>query len=309
MSASPPKIACQLENVPAMSSSDPVAEVAHLRSLIEKQPSCLLRVRADGTLLAVSDAALSLLGASELAKVLDTNLMDHLKGAALDVWVDFAGRVLKGGSASAECEMTDLAGAQRDVMLAGVALCDHPDGVESLLVTVRDVSAARRLEASLQEQDGLRKSIAEANDKLAEVVAERGQFEAEVKAVLEKAVQERDRLVAAVADRQQIQAALEQASAERDQLREALRAAIAARQHAEGSLEEAIAEREQQETLSRQREAKRQQLFAEQASGRMKAEQALADARVQLEQLTSALSAVMAAASATRQVLEHQEPK
>jgi hypothetical protein len=173
---------------------DPAAEVERLRALLEKQPSCLLRVGTDGKLLAVSDVALRLLGANDLAQVLDTNFVERLQGDGAGVWADFVHRVSHSGSGSAECEMTDLTGARRAVTLLGVALPNHPDGLGSMLIAVRDVSTARRLEASLQEQEGLRRSVQAALDEatadlqrlraqLDEVTGERRQLHATLEAV------------------------------------------------------------------------------------------------------------------------------
>ena len=151
---------------------NPAAEVERLRTLLERQPACLMRVGTDGTLHAVSDAALSLLGASNLAQVLGTSLIERITGDARRVWSDFVLRVSQGGSASVECEMTDLAASRRSVIVQGVSAPPHPDGGESLLVTVRDVSTIRRLEESLHQQ-GL-----QAQARLGEVTAERQQLAA-----------------------------------------------------------------------------------------------------------------------------------
>ena len=119
-----------------------------------------MRVAIDGRLLAVSDHAMSLLGARELAQVLDTNFVARLRGETVDaIWSEFVARVTQSGSATAESELEDLTGTNRAVTLQGVALPDHPDGLPSLLVTVRDISTARRLEASLEEEEGLRRSL------------------------------------------------------------------------------------------------------------------------------------------------------
>jgi hypothetical protein len=75
----------------------------------------------------------------------------------LQVWAEFVDRVRQAGSASAECEMSDLAGVCRAVVLQGVLMPAHPDAAESLLLVARDVSTARRLEASLREQEELRR--------------------------------------------------------------------------------------------------------------------------------------------------------
>ena len=196
---------------------DPMAEIARLRALLERQPSCLMRVGTDGRLLAVSDAALTLLGAHELAQVLDTNLVDRIRGnSAADAWNDFMTRVVSSGSASAECEIEDLAGTARSVILLGVALVDHPDRLPSLLVTVRDVSTARGLEASLHEQEDLRRSLQTA---LAAATAKLDELAPQLQHVTAERQQLRAALDTILRQRQQIASSVEQ-------LRSALTAAM-----------------------------------------------------------------------------------
>ncbi len=99
---------------PVFAEQDLAAEVERLRAILEKQPSCLMRVATGGVVLAVSDAAMSLIGARELAQVVETNFMDRIQGdTAASFWTDFVTRVSNSGSASAECEMYDLTGARR----------------------------------------------------------------------------------------------------------------------------------------------------------------------------------------------------
>ncbi|MBI4266262.1 MAG: PAS domain-containing protein [Acidobacteria bacterium] len=184
---------------------DLAVEVDRLHALLDRQPSCLMRVGLDGTLLAVNDAALGLLGARGLAQALGTTLIDRIHGDAATVWADFAGRVWEAGSASVECEMRDLGGVRRAVILQAVALPAHPDGIDSLLVAGRDVSTARRLQASLREQEDLRRS---AQDALREATASVQQLQARV-----------DRLTA---ERDQLQAALDATRGDRDALAVAL---------------------------------------------------------------------------------------
>jgi hypothetical protein len=156
------------------------AEVERLHALLDIQPSCLMRVSVDGIVLAASDAAISLLGAQRLAQVLDSNLLDRLEGEREPIWADFVERVRQGGSASAECEMNDLAGVRRAVVLQGALLPVHPDAVESMVVVARDVSTARRLEASLREQEELRRV---AQDDLRAAVEQIAALEARLDAV------------------------------------------------------------------------------------------------------------------------------
>lgn len=187
---------------------DLAAEVERLRALLERQPVCLMRVAADGTLLAVNETALSLLGARGLGDVLDTSFLARVHAEDPHaLWDDFITRVSRGGSASVECEMGDLAGARRAVVLQAVTLADHPDGVDSVLMTARDVSTARRLQASLVEQEELRRS-AQHTLRDTTVTLE------ELRAHLQELTAERDRLravdEAARAERQQLASALAQ---------------------------------------------------------------------------------------------------
>ena len=198
--APPPSTATESE-------SDLQTEVERLRSLLERQPSCLMRVAMTGTLLAVNDKALGLLGARGLEDVLGASLVDRIDAEdGATVWADFARRVSSAGSASVECEMKDLAGVRRAVMVQAVTL-SHPDGEESFLLTVRDISTSRRLQASLQEQEELRRS------------AQHGLHDAtasihDLRARLAEVTLERDRLratsEAALTDKQQLSGALQQ---------------------------------------------------------------------------------------------------
>jgi hypothetical protein len=303
---------------PAAARVDPAAEAAYLRSLIERQPTCLMRVTVDGALLAVSDAALNLLAGKDLAQVLGTCLPDRLVGEPPDFWRDFAARVAKNGSASVECKINDLSDTARIVQLQGVALPDHPDGIDSMLVAARDVTSTRRLEATLSEQEGQRQLIAELSARLTEAQASYQRLEtmasqreaqlqrlihehAEERRALQESLEQAHRLQAQQQDRQNqqaldaLRAELEQESTERETLHK--------------MLEQTVAEREAFEAALREREAKRQKLVADHATARVRAEQALVDAQGQIEQLTRALGAVIDAATTARQVLKPETSK
>jgi hypothetical protein len=132
------------------SATPETAEASHLRHLLEKQPSCLLRVGRDGLLLACSDAGLSLLGKEDLAHVLDRPFDEYVAPEHLDAWREFRERVWMTGAGSVECAFASAAGTgARTLQLQAVALRNHPDGLESMLMVVRDTSTVRRLEESL----------------------------------------------------------------------------------------------------------------------------------------------------------------
>jgi hypothetical protein len=175
------------------------SEAAHLRALLEKQPSCLLRVGRDGLLLACNDAGLSLLGKNHLGDVLNQRFEEHLAPNQVDTWREFADRVWATGAGSIECELASGTSGIRTVQLQAIALRDHPDQIESLLISVRDTSPLRRLEESLQAD-------AQAQGKLDALEAQ---------------------LAAARADHQQLAATLAAREAERDRADQARRQAEA----------------------------------------------------------------------------------
>jgi chromosome segregation ATPase len=132
-----------------------------------------MRVGADGALLAVNDAALSLLGAEQLAQALDTAFTERLAPEHHNLWRDFVARVFSDGSASLDCDMVDRGGVVRSVRLQGNAITDHPDGVRSMILGARDLSATRRLESALQDQETTGKATEQLRAELAEAHAAR----------------------------------------------------------------------------------------------------------------------------------------
>ena len=113
-----------------------------------------MRVGVDGVMLAVNDAALGLLDAPDLASVLGRPLAERISPEHVAEWPEFAARVWANGAGSFECSLLDRAGVGRATLIQGVALRDHHDGIDSVLVSARDVSAPRELERSLHESEG-----------------------------------------------------------------------------------------------------------------------------------------------------------
>src|SRR5262249_45980210 len=84
-----------------------------------------------------------------------------------------------------ECDLVSGEAGRRTVQLQAIALHNHPDGAESLLVSVRDTSPLRRLEASLQDDQQLQQlqaRLAETESRLASAIAEQGQLVAQLDA-------------------------------------------------------------------------------------------------------------------------------
>lgn len=120
-----------------------------------------MRVGLDGLVLAANDAAQQLLGGREPKQVLNHPFTDSIVPEHHARWYEFAARIRDSGSGSAECDLVVLEGARCPVLLQGVLLADHRDGIESVLLVARDVSATRRLEEALQEHASARQTLAE----------------------------------------------------------------------------------------------------------------------------------------------------
>src|SRR4051812_18800096 len=277
--------------------NDSARDAAHLRQLLEKQPSCVVRTALDGQLLAVNDAAMHLLGAQRLEQVLGRHLPEWLIEPAGE-WKDFSSRVWASGSGSIECGLRDLAVTGRTVACHAVALRDHPDGIASMLIAVRDASVAKTLERDLQEND-IRQEAEARRAELETAAAE----QARLASRLREEEAERARIAAALKERevelQQATARLEQGqaasrqreaehAADRRKLQESVEQQQLAlmlkereeRQHVErlqveiaqvriehasasGLLEDAVAERRRLESALADREADRQRIEGE----------------------------------------------
>ena len=249
-------------------------EVAHLRRLLEIQPGCLMRLSADGTVLAANDAALTLLGVTSGAQALGRDFAAWVAPDQVDRWRAFAIGVVRGCPASLECDITAPGGDRHPTLLHGVPLPEHPDGVASMAVAARAVSGQRQLEAAiveleeqLRERDDERRS---ARARLAEMEASRRQLVGTV-AGLEARLQERE----AESDEQGRR--LHQLAADLQARDEALAEADAARRAAELDCARALADVRQLEMALEGFAARHQRTTADPAAERLCAIQARLD--------------------------------
>ena len=128
--------------------SDNGAE-AHLRPILETQPVVLLRLAKDGVFLAVNESGLAALGAERLDQLLGSSIAALLPAeerAGLNAFVE---RVVNGHRGSIEVDLTALTGTRHTMQVHAAPHPGAPDGIASVLATLRDVTEARRLEQSL----------------------------------------------------------------------------------------------------------------------------------------------------------------
>ncbi len=128
---------------------DPSVEVVHLRRLLDIQPGCLMRVGADGTVLAANDGALMLLGGRTPAEALGRDFAVWVPPEQHDRWRAFTLAVVQGSPSSIECDIAPPSGDRYPTLFHAIPLTDHPDGVASMAVAARVISAQRQLEAAI----------------------------------------------------------------------------------------------------------------------------------------------------------------
>ena len=168
-----------------------------------------MRIAADGLVLAANDAALALLGAETHPQVLGKQLTPLIAPAHHEAWLAFVDKVTHGSSQSFECDLHDVTGATRSVVLHGVPLLDHEDGVPSLLLSARDAAALRGVEAALHESERLRQlALAQASQHTA--AADNGEEVQSLRATIEQLESDRDQLERAVAELPRLQKLLKQ---------------------------------------------------------------------------------------------------
>jgi hypothetical protein len=255
---------------------EPSVEIAHLRRLLDAQPSCLLRVAADGTVLAANDAARMLLGVASLAETLGRDIADWIREDQRDPWRAFALKVVAGAPASVECDVTPSSGEPQLTRFHGIPL-DHPDGVASMAVVARVVTAQHRLETAVVELEARVKAGDEAL--------------AAAEAACRAAETDRAR---ALADVRQLEMALgefgsrrHQSDAERAQLHEAQQALAAAEQREREA-------RTERDALERRLEEAQQQALAT-------AEQREREARTEREEVERRLEETQQALATAEQ--------
>jgi PAS domain S-box-containing protein len=120
-----------------------------LRFVLETQPVTLIRLGRDGTVLAVNEAGLAVIGAERLEKVLNTSFAALLSSTDRTGFIVFLERVASGHRGSLEVELTTLTGTGHTIQVHAAPHPGAPDGIDSVLVTLRDVTESRRLEQSL----------------------------------------------------------------------------------------------------------------------------------------------------------------
>ena len=102
-------------------------------------------------MLAVNDAGLAVIGAERLEQILETAFGDLLQEDDRSGFLAFIDRVAAGQRSSLEVGLTALTGNRHAILIHAMPHPGAPDGIDSVLVTLLDVTESRRLEQSLVE--------------------------------------------------------------------------------------------------------------------------------------------------------------
>jgi len=129
----------------------PFEDNLHLSAVLEAQPITLMRIGSDGRVLAVNDAGLAVIGAERLDQVLGTSLTALLPNADHQSFLTFIEHVAAGHRGSVEVTLNAFTGHHYTMLVHATPHPGAPDGMESALVTLLDITDSRRLEASLVE--------------------------------------------------------------------------------------------------------------------------------------------------------------
>ena len=123
----------------------------HLREVLESLPVALVRFDEDGTLLAVNQLGLAILGARSLDQILGTSIIGLVAEDERASCATFVSQAINGEACSLEVDVVGLTGTSQTIELRGVAYPSTPDGIRSAVVALRDVTDVRRLAQSLVE--------------------------------------------------------------------------------------------------------------------------------------------------------------
>ncbi|MCH8686565.1 PAS domain-containing protein [Pedomonas mirosovicensis] len=127
-------------------------------AITEATPDCIKLVSADGRLLHMNPAGLSMLEAPDLDSVRGTDILDAIAPEWREEWHRKHNRVIAGERLSWQFEILSLTGNRRFMETHAVPL-QMPDGTVAHLAVTRDISQQRQAEAKLQDQSRILETV------------------------------------------------------------------------------------------------------------------------------------------------------
>jgi PAS domain S-box-containing protein len=127
------------------------AREARLRATIDTLPAAVVRLSAEGTVLAANGVATSLFGATESRQLLRKQFYSFVSAADRDLCIETVSLASNGESRSIDVWATTLEGESRAIQINAVPVPSDAGGAGAVLAVVRDVTDRKRLEVSLEQ--------------------------------------------------------------------------------------------------------------------------------------------------------------
>ena len=124
-----------------------------LRQIIETEPECVKVLGANGALLEMNPAGLSMIEADSLEQVRGRSVYRYIASGHREAFVALTEKVLRGGSGTLEFELVGLKGTRRWLETHAVPLRDAGGGAPGLLAITRDVTKRKEAEKRLQDAE------------------------------------------------------------------------------------------------------------------------------------------------------------
>ena len=132
-----------------------------LRTIIETEPECVKVLGADGVLLEMNPAGLSIIEADSLEQVRGKSVYDYIAPEHRDAFAALTEEVLRGGSGTLEFELVGLKGRRRWLETHAVPLRDAGGGTAGLLAITRDTTQRKKSEEALRQSEWLYRTVIE----------------------------------------------------------------------------------------------------------------------------------------------------
>ena len=136
-----------------------------LRAIIETTPECVKLVAADGTLLHMNPAGLSMVGADSPEAVLAKNVYDLIAPEDRQRFRDFNESVCRGARGGLEFDIVGLKGVRRHMETHAAPFVAKDSSTVQLSVS-RDITERKRAEDALRQSEGQFRALANAMPQL-----------------------------------------------------------------------------------------------------------------------------------------------
>jgi PAS domain S-box-containing protein len=139
--------------------SELVESKAHLRAILDAEPECVKLMAADGSLIDMNPAGLTMIEADSLEQVQGGNVCERVLPEHRYAFMETNRRVFAGESAMLEFEITGIKGTRRWLEMHATPFRNKDGAIIAALGITRDVTERRKADEALRENMSKLKSI------------------------------------------------------------------------------------------------------------------------------------------------------